>query len=211
MAAVTAQIVRKIVEVSRGPVSRSELFESLGLSPESDVATATRQRHPRPADALPHQDFFGCAVDFDASIDALHFSHDALGIATRLGDEGLSAFLLSQLDELHSKRAERSLVMRVRAAVIDTLCDGIPRKGQIARQLGMSERTLQRHLAEHGQSFQSVVADVRRQVAESLLGTTQNSLSEVAFLTGFSDQSAFQRAFKGWTGQTPLGFRQAVS
>jgi AraC-like DNA-binding protein len=73
----------------------------------------------------------------------------------------------------------------------------------------MSERTLQRHLSEHGQTFQDLVNEVRREVAESLLTGTSNSLSEVAFLTGFSDQSAFQRAFKGWTGQTPFGFRQA--
>jgi len=90
------------------------------------------------------------------------------------------------------------------------LCDGVPRKGQVARQLGMSERTLQRHLAEHGQSFQALVNEVRRQVAESLLTATDNSLNEVAFLTGFADQSAFQRAFKSWTGSTPLGFRQAT-
>ena len=98
----------------------------------------------------------------------------------------------------------------MRSAVADSLCEGPPRKSQIAARLGMSERTLQRHLAERGQTFKGLVNAVRRQAAESLLSTTDNSLSEVAFLTGFSDQSAFQRAFKSWTGLTPFGFRRAT-
>ncbi len=167
-------------------------------------------RHGAPADVAAHRAHFGCEVRFDAGVDALHFSAEALGVPMRLGDEGLSAFLMSQLDALRRSRDEGSFVLRVRRAVTDALCKGPPRKSQIARLLGMSERTLQRHLAEHGRSFQDVVTEVRREVAESLLTTTRSSLSEVAFLTGFSDQSAFQRAFKGWTGQTPYGFRQAV-
>jgi AraC-like DNA-binding protein len=144
-------------------------------------------------------------------MDALHFGDGALATKTRLGDEGLSAFLLSQLDQIRAQREQGSLVVRVRGAVTDALCDGPPRKGQIARQLGMSERTLQRQLSDRGQSFQGLVNEVRREVAEQLLTTSHNTLSEVAFLTGFSDQSAFQRAFKIWTGQTPAGFRQAVT
>lgn len=175
------------------------------------VAPATVSfRHRRPVDAAPHRAFFGCLVRFEADVDALHFSDRVLATPTRLGDEGLSTFLLAQLDDLRARRSERSLVARVRSAVADALCDGPPRKAQVARRLGMSERTLHRRLAEQGQTFQDVATTVRRQVAESLLSTTAHSLSEVAFLTGFSDQSAFQRAFKGWTGHTPLGFRQAT-
>ncbi len=170
-------------------------------------------RHPSPTDVTEHDRFFGCPVHFGARMDALHFGEHTLATRLRLGDDGLSAFLLSQLDELHSVQVElleQSLVQRVRSAVTDMLCDGVPRKGDVARQLGMSDRTLQRHLAEHGQSFQSLVNDVRRDVAQSLLSATKSSLSEVAFLTGFADQSAFQRAFKTWTGQTPRGYRQSV-
>ncbi|MEZ4233315.1 MAG: AraC family transcriptional regulator ligand-binding domain-containing protein [Polyangiaceae bacterium] len=174
---------------------------------DSVVPELVSFRQACPADAGEHRRHFGCRVRFEAGIDALHLSERVLATQTRLGDEGLSAFLLSQLDELHAQRAERSLVAGVRRAVTDALCDGVPRKGRIARQLGMSERTLQRHLAEGGRSFQALVDEVRREVAEQLLVTTTHSLSEVAFLTGFSEQSAFQRAFKRWTGRTPLAFR----
>ena len=76
-----------------------------------------------------------------------------------------------------------------------------------AGHFGMSARTLQRHLSGRGYSFQALVDDSRRELAERLLKDTQYPLAEVAFLTGFSEQSAFNRAFKRWAGQTPRSFR----
>ena len=72
----------------------------------------------------------------------------------------------------------------------------------------MSERTLHRRLAEERESFQDLVTGVRREAAESLLGSGRHRVVEVAFLTGFSDQTAFTRAFKRWTGLTPAAFRE---
>jgi len=71
----------------------------------------------------------------------------------------------------------------------------------------MSGRTLQRRLSDRGYSFQKVVDEARRELAERLLKGTEYPLAEVAFLTGFSEQSAFNRAFKRWAGQTPRSFR----
>ncbi|MCB1718365.1 MAG: helix-turn-helix transcriptional regulator, partial [Candidatus Competibacteraceae bacterium] len=68
-------------------------------------------------------------------------------------------------------------------------------------------RTLQRRLANRGYSYQTLVDESRRQLAERLLQKTDYSLAEVAFMTGFSEQSAFTRAFKRWAGQTPRSFR----
>ena len=73
----------------------------------------------------------------------------------------------------------------------------------------MSERTLHRRLADEGASFQTIATQARREAAEALLGTTEHPLADVAFLTGFADQSAFTRAFKRWTGQTPTAYRAA--
>ena len=71
----------------------------------------------------------------------------------------------------------------------------------------MSGRTLQRRLADRGATYQSLVDEARRQLAEKLLRDTGYSLAEVAYLTGFSEQSAFTRAFKRWAGQTPRSYR----
>lgn len=168
-------------------------------------------RHSRPASDEPHRSFFGCPIRFEDRVNALHLSTDTLQTRTRLADDGLSAFLLATLDDLKEKKAERTLEAQVYSAVTDSLPDGRAAKSQIARRLGMSERTLHRRLAEEGQTFQSISNRAQREAAESLLVNGDNSLAEVAFLTGFSDQSAFTRAFKGWTGQTPLAFREAAS
>jgi AraC-like DNA-binding protein len=66
---------------------------------------------------------------------------------------------------------------------------------------------LQRRLSELGYSYQTLVDESRRQLAERLLRQTDFSLVEIAFMTGFSEQSAFARAFKRWAGQTPRNFR----
>lgn len=166
-------------------------------------------RHPVPPTVAPHQDFFGCDVAFDAAHDAIHLSAAVLALQPRLADAGLSAYLLARLDELRARAADRSLVAQVRGAVADALPDGQPSKTRVARRLGMSERTLHRRLADDGASFQAIATQVRREAAEALLATTEHPLADVAFLTGFADQSAFTRAFRRWTGLTPNAYRAA--
>jgi AraC-like DNA-binding protein len=166
-------------------------------------------RHEAPPTDRHHRESFGCPVTFGSPINGVHLTTEQLGRPMPLADDGLSAYLLAQLDDLWTRTAERSLVDDVRGAVTDALPDGPPSKSLIARRLGMSERTLHRRLAEQGESFQTLVTDVRRDAARSLLRTGRYSLVEVGFLTGFSDQSAFTRAFKRWTGQTPAAFEEA--
>jgi AraC-like DNA-binding protein len=168
-------------------------------------------RHGEPEKVDSHRSFFGCPVRFGRRNNALHFSDRTLDIRTRLADEGLSAFILATLDDLKGERADRTLHEMVYSAITDSLPDGKPSKAQIARRLGMSERTLHRRLAEHGRTFKSIAIQAQRDAAEALLSTQDHSLAEVAFLTGFSDQSAFSRAFKGWTGETPLRFRDSIA
>lgn len=168
-------------------------------------------RHPRPASITEAHSFFGCPVRYAARRNALELDAPTLETRATLADQGLSSFLLAHLEQLRSEQADRSLVSSVHATITDLLPDGPPKKAVIARRLGMSERTLHRRLAEHGQTFQSLVARSRREAAEALLADDRHSLAEVAFLTGFADQSSFQRAFKGWTGRTPMAFRLGVA
>lgn len=164
-------------------------------------------RHAALSTADSHREFFGCPVTFESPTDGLHLADPELSRRTVLADDGLSAYLLGQLDELRTQTSERSLIADVRGAVADSLPDGQPSKSQIARRLGMSERTLHRRLAEHGLTFQDLATQARREAAESLLRAGHHNVAEIAFLTGFSDQSAFTRAFKRWTGATPAAFR----
>jgi AraC-like DNA-binding protein len=167
-------------------------------------------RHAGPGSTAAHERYFGCPVHFGSTEDALRISDDALSRPNQLADDGISRFVLSHLDvQIESVTTEttETLVQRV---VTRSLSEGVPRMNDVARHLGMSERTLHRRLAEEELSFKAVTETTRRQLAQNLLQQSRYSLAEVAFLTGFSEQSAFNRAFKRWCGQTPTTFRRQV-
>lgn len=149
-------------------------------------------------------------MHFGAGQDALSLSSEALALPNRLGDTGISRFLEARLEaELEAFGAEESLEALVRGAVSRSLSEGVPRMSDVARRLAMSERTLHRKLRARGASFRALVDATRRELAQGLLRLDGYTTSEVAFLSGFSEQSAFQRAFKRWTGRTPVEFRRA--
>lgn len=199
----------------------------LRLSNESTVASAVsliRQsssrgfrpravdfQHAGPPDIGAHERYFGCPVRFGADRDALSISDEALDHPNHLGDDGISRFLLQHLEaEIDAMGSEDPIEGLVRRAVSRSLSDGVPRMVDVAQRLAMSERTLHRRLSDRGLTWKGLVEATRRELAENLLTRSAYPLSEVAFLTGFSEQSAFQRAFKRWTGHTPAGFRKTT-
>ena len=167
-------------------------------------------KHPAPKSSTSHEAFFGCPVHFETDKDALLISEETLQTPNKLADAGISKFFETHLESEVSKLEDvPSLDRQVRREVSQSLSEGVPALSDIANCLGMSGRTLQRRLSEQGYSYQSLVDESRRQLAKNLLKQTGFSLVEVAFLTGFSEQSAFTRAFKRWAGQTPRSFRIA--
>ena len=167
-------------------------------------------QHPPPEDISHHQAYFGCPVVFNSDRDALLISKAALERPNRLGDAGITRFLLSHLDqELAHIAPQTSIRDQTSEVIARALSEGVPKMEDVARRLGMSVRSLHRRLADDGISFQTLSEETRRSLAEGLLGDARYSLSEVAFLTGFSEQSAFTRAFKRWAGLTPASFRKA--
>lgn len=169
---------------------------------------AVHFRHAAPASVSAHVAHFGCPVHFDSGMDALLVSDEALRTPNKLGDESISRFFDSHLEtELAQLQDDTSLDKRVRIQISQSLSEGVPAVSEIASRLGMSARTLQRRLSDRGHPFQSLVDDARRELAQRLLRQTEYSLADVAFLTGFSEQSAFNRAFRRWQGQTPRSYR----
>ena len=142
-------------------------------------------KHPAPDSIAAHEAYFGCPVHFGSDRDALLVSKATL----------------------HRMEDRSGLDGRVRELVTTSLSEGVPLLSDVARRLAMSGRTIQRRLAEEGTSFQELVDDARRDLAKRLLQETEFSLIEVAFMTGFSEQSALTRAFKRWVGSTPGAFR----
>ena len=88
------------------------------------------------------------------------------------------------------------------------LPDGEVSVDKVATAMHQSTRTLQRRLAERNLTWQHMLDNTRMQLARQYLNDRALSVAEIAVLLGFSEQSAFTRAFKRWTGQTPLSFRQ---
>jgi AraC-like DNA-binding protein len=168
-------------------------------------------RHHAPRSTVFHERHFNCPVHFGSDMDALLVSHALLKESNRLGDRSISMFFDTHLEEELSKYDDSaSLEHRVRIQISQALSQGVPRISDVAGFLGMSGRTLQRRLSDRGYAFQTLVDDSRRELAERLLEETEYPLAEIAFLTGFSEQSAFNRAFKRWAGQTPRSFRIKV-
>lgn len=179
-----------------------------------EVSTATFRamaiyfKHEVPGSAVAHERHFGCPVHFGTDRDALLISQETMQAQNRVGDPGIVKFFDTHLEEELAKvENDASLERRVRTQISQSLSQGIPTVSDIASQFSMSGRTLQRRLSDRGYSFQSLVDEARRELAERLLKETSYALAEVAFLTGFSEQSAFNRAFKRWAGQTPRSFR----
>ncbi|EAQ98056.1 AraC family transcriptional regulator [Congregibacter litoralis] len=165
-------------------------------------------KHAARGDVSVYETHFGCPVHFESPRDALLVGEDTLDAPNRLGDETVVSFFDRHLEEeLASSSNDHGLEQRVRRAVARTLSEGVPTLSSIASELGIGSRTLQRRLSDSGHSFQSVVDMARRDLARRLLRETDYSLAEIGFLTGFSEQSAFTRAFKRWAGQTPRSYR----
>ena len=186
----------------------SILTISQEVSPAAIQPIAVYFKHAAPESITDHETYFGCPVHFNADRDALLISNESLQTPNKLGDESISKFFQSHLEtELSKLEDDTALDQQIRHYVTQSLSEGIPMLSDVAHHFGMSGRTLQRRLSELGYSYQTLVDESRRQLAERLLRETDFSPIEIAFMTGFSEQSAFARAFKRWAGQTPRNFR----
>ncbi|MEM6694303.1 MAG: AraC family transcriptional regulator [Pseudomonadota bacterium] len=168
-------------------------------------------KHAAPKTTQHHEAYFGCPVHFGADKDAMLLDHHALSAPNLLGDEGITQFLISHLDqELAQIDDTPALPAQTKGEIARALSEGLPKMADIARRLGLSARSLHRRLADHGFSFQTLTEETRREIALGMLQEDRYALSEIAFLTGYSEQSAFNRAFKRWTGLTPAAYRKTL-
>jgi AraC-like DNA-binding protein len=173
------------------------------------VPLEVRFEHIGPRDPAPHEAFFGCKVCFRADTTAMVFRQEDLALPLPKADAQLGEYLRSIAGQALAKRGgdDPSPLDRIRTLIAEELQRGVPGQEQVAKLLGMSERTLRRRLEEEGTSFREVLDETRAHLARSYVADQRIPLSEVAFLLGFSEPSAFHRAFKRWTGTTPSTFR----
>jgi AraC-like DNA-binding protein len=153
---------------------------------------------------------FGCAIVFGAPRNAIVFraSDEALPFVTRNAD--LLAMLEPQFDrELKQRKEQETFPERVRSMIQRKLTGRRPRMQDIARELHVSSRTLQRRLQDEGYSFQEVLEEARHQLARYYLNNSLLELNETAYLLGYEDSNSFVRAFRAWEGVPPAQWRGA--
>ncbi|PCC66897.1 AraC-type DNA-binding protein [Nannocystis exedens] len=173
-----------------------------------ELLTEVRLRDPAPRDAGPLERSFAAPLRFGAVEDALVFPRAVLELPMQGADAGLAGTLLPQLEhELRGRGGEAAFVAALRGQVQALLGEGEALAESVARALGTSERTMQRRLRQAGTSFREVVDAVRRETALARLGRRDATVTDIAFMLGFSDLSAFSRAFRRWTGASPSEYR----
>lgn len=166
--------------------------------------------HGPPASVAEHRRLFGVEPTFHRSVNALEFSHEFLERRIPGSDPGLSKVIERHAAALLAARPvpAETASSRVQALVAEMISDGDVSIAKVAARLRMSIRSLQRRLADEGLSFDGVVDELRRDLALRYLGEKALSVAEVAYLLGYSEPSAFHRAFKRWTGATPSEARR---
>lgn len=108
---------------------------------------------------------------------------------------------------LDEQQRGRSIAETVKWIMKRSLTGGRPDVQAVAGELGMSDRTLQRRLADEGTSFKQLLLQARHEQAREYLADPSLDIKEVAFLVGYEDQNSFYRAFRHWEGETPANWR----
>ncbi|WP_217594494.1 AraC family transcriptional regulator [Cohnella sp. GbtcB17] len=171
--------------------------------------TAQRVEFAQPmGDARALEAYFGCPVRTGAKRNRLTLHRSDLDRQFVSFNEEMVEMLTPALDRSLDERLHgRSMTETVKQAMKRSLSGGRLDVQAIAKQLGVSDRTLQRRLEGEGTSFKQLLAQARREQACGYLADPSLSMKEVAFLIGYKDQNSFFRAFRLWEGRTPTCWR----
>ncbi len=164
--------------------------------------------HPQPSYAAEYRRLFGGEVLFGATTTRVGFSSRHLGRPIPRRNPYIYSAVLKQVNTILARwQPQRSFSRKVRRLVAHQMATDRVNADTLAQQCHMSRQTLYRRLKREGVSFHDLVEQVRKGKALRYVAANQFSLGEIAFLLGFSELSAFSRAFKRWTGMAPAQFR----
>jgi AraC-like DNA-binding protein len=208
--------VRVVVERAPGAfnIELTVVMSILRFRKETDdrlqalYATFTHE----PQDVAGYAEVLGCPVRARASWNGWALAKSAMRLTLRRRDPALRQWLERQAaDILAHLPATGDIRDEVRSILSGQLTTGEMRIDVAARRLAMTPRTLQRRLSEAGTSFGALCDDARRQAAQTYLADPTLSIGEVAYLLGYSEPTAFHRAFKRWHATTPQAFRARIA
>lgn len=165
-------------------------------------------QHSKPDYFHEFEEVFPCKVNFDQAYCEVIFDKKMLGLKPKRRNPHMRVATLNYANQLLSRLFKRSITSKVKRLIEKNLSDGGFDAEQTAKQLNMSRQTLYRKLKNDGSSYSDLVDTVKQNKAFYLLKQTQLPLTVIAYDLGFSELSAFTRAFKRWTGQTPADYRK---
>jgi len=165
--------------------------------------------HAEPPCAEEYFALFKAPVRFSADRDSMTFSFPDVDSYLMGANPQLARLNDQVMIEYLAKLNKDDIINRVTAAIVDMLPSGRVADEKVAETLNMSVRSLQRRLKEVHTTFRTILDVVRKDLASTYVRDPDIELAEVAFLLGFSDQSAFSRAFKRWTGNSPSEARKS--
>ena len=164
-------------------------------------------RRAAPVDPRPYHDLFRCPVTFAADANRLLIGRADADHPLPTGNRDVAAAHDRILVEQLARLEKANIVARLRASLLERMTLGEFSEEDLASDLHMSRRSLQRRLAEADASYQSLVDDTRRDMALRYIDDPAKSATDITFLVGYSQQSAFTRAFRRWTGMSPSEYR----
>lgn len=164
-----------------------------------------RFRHPAAADMARYGELLGTETEFDAASNEIVFDGDLSALPLIQSNPAVTQHLRLLADQVLAGLGQQSAASQVQALLRQ---DPAASREDIARRLHMSSRHLNRLLAEDGTSFKLLQDMTRRQLAESALREEDGRIADIAGRLGFSDESAFAKAFRRWTGMSPTQFKE---
>jgi AraC-like DNA-binding protein len=183
---------------------------SRAIGPARSNPLEARFSYAAPDYADEYERILGLPIRFDAGEDGVLFPVSTMTRSNPSADAALRRLLQQYAsDQLARIPAVSQLSERTRAAIRSMLPLGRFGAADVAAHLKLSDRTLRRRLKDEGTSYQAVLDEVRAELARRYLANERRGIDETAALLGFSDASAFTKAFRRWTGRTPADFARA--
>ena len=155
-------------------------------------------------------EYFACPIKYQARRDVLVLREADIALPFVAHNEELLQMLAPQLeDQLKAGQASQGVHGQVKWVLRRLLSGSRPDVAMVAKELGMSERTLQRRITEEGTTFRDLLNETRREQVREHLANGSIEIAEISFLLGYDNPNSFYRAFRSWEGKTPAEWRAA--
>lgn len=203
----------------QSPASVRHTMDGMIIFTIREFHTLTRQKYfplrihftrSRPERFMEYERLLHCPVRYEQELDAIYLDKDQVAEPVVTNDYQLLKILVKYAEEkLQQLQLEQGFKTVVKQAILGQANPSFPTVEQVAMNLNLSTRTLQRRLSDEGYSFKSLLDELRRDLALDYLGNPSLSVKQIAYLLDYAEPSSFIRSFKRWEGISPSNYRMS--